>query len=269
VVRDLEIAKRTWNRLGFTTTPRGRHIGRGSGNYCVMLTEGYIELIGVVDPSLPTSSVAHHLQFGQGLVGLAFGTDDPDRAAKDMTQAGLRPIGPAALERKLELDGGDAVMRFRVANAADDAVPGFRAFVCQHLSPELVRRREWIEHANGAVMTVGYTIAATDPAPVLDVFARLFGADRVSAAAIGHLVDTGRERIAVVPRDRIGEILPGLSPRSERPLPSIVATTIKVRDLRRAKACLDSTGVDPRPGPEGSWLVPAEEATGAVVVLTG
>jgi catechol 2,3-dioxygenase-like lactoylglutathione lyase family enzyme len=40
-VRDLEAARAAWSRLGFTVTPRGRHIGWGTGNYCVMLEEGY------------------------------------------------------------------------------------------------------------------------------------------------------------------------------------------------------------------------------------
>ncbi len=40
-----------WETLGFTLTPRGRHIGWGTGNYCIMLESGYIELLGVVDPS--------------------------------------------------------------------------------------------------------------------------------------------------------------------------------------------------------------------------
>ena len=50
-VRDLEVARGTWQALGFTVTPRGRHIGWGTGNYCIMLESGYIELLGVVDPS--------------------------------------------------------------------------------------------------------------------------------------------------------------------------------------------------------------------------
>ena len=49
-VRDLESARAAWSRLGFTVTPRGRPIGWGTGNYCVMLEEGYVELLGIVDP---------------------------------------------------------------------------------------------------------------------------------------------------------------------------------------------------------------------------
>jgi catechol 2,3-dioxygenase-like lactoylglutathione lyase family enzyme len=93
VVRDLEMARRTWARLGFTATPRGRHLNRGSGNYCLMLREGYIELIGVVDPALPTSNLDTHLAHGPGLIGLAFGAPSGTEAARHLQAAGSIPPG--------------------------------------------------------------------------------------------------------------------------------------------------------------------------------
>src|SRR5438128_10426864 len=48
-VRDLELAREGWSRLGFTLSPRGRHIGLGTGNYCIMFASEYIELLGIVD----------------------------------------------------------------------------------------------------------------------------------------------------------------------------------------------------------------------------
>ena len=57
-VRDLEAARVAWEKIGFRLTPRGRHIGWGTGNYCIMLEQGYIELLGIVDPaSSPTISM--------------------------------------------------------------------------------------------------------------------------------------------------------------------------------------------------------------------
>ena len=47
-VRDLEAARMGWTRLGFTLSPRGKHLGRGTGNYCVMFPHDYIELFGIV-----------------------------------------------------------------------------------------------------------------------------------------------------------------------------------------------------------------------------
>ena len=43
-VRDLEAARRAYRHLGFMVSPRGRHIGWGTANYCVMLPDSYIEL---------------------------------------------------------------------------------------------------------------------------------------------------------------------------------------------------------------------------------
>lgn len=40
-VRDLEAARASWGKLGLKITPRGRHIGWGTANYCIMFERGY------------------------------------------------------------------------------------------------------------------------------------------------------------------------------------------------------------------------------------
>jgi catechol 2,3-dioxygenase-like lactoylglutathione lyase family enzyme len=263
VVRDLEMAKRTWARLGFTATPRGRHLNRGSGNYCLMLREGYIELIGVVDPALPTSSLDAHLAHGPGLIGLAFGAPSAAEAARHLAAAGLAPTGPTRLERVIEQDGGDARLAFDIVNLPDGTVPGFRCFVCCHLSEKEVRAPAWLDHPNTAVATSGFVVAAADPKPVLDAFRRLFGASAVK----GGVVETGRERILVVSPGELETVYPGVGAKPGRPLPCLVGLAVRVEDLKRCKAILESTGVDPKPGPGGSLLVPADEATGTILAL--
>ena len=47
-VRDLERARMGWTRLGFTLTPRGRHLGQQTANYCIMFARDYLELLGFV-----------------------------------------------------------------------------------------------------------------------------------------------------------------------------------------------------------------------------
>lgn len=263
VVRDLEMAKRTWARLGFTPTPRGRHLNRGSGNYCLMLREGYIELIGVVDPALPTSNLDVHLAHGPGLIGLAFGATSAAAAARQLTEAGLAPTGPVRLERLIERDGTDARLAFDIVNLPDAALPGFRGFVCCHLSEKKVREPQWLDHANGAIATSGFVVAAGDPRPVLDAFGRVFGAQAIR----GQTVETGRERIQVVTPDALDTMYPGVRARPGRPLPCLIGMSVRVIDLKVCKAALESTGVDPKPGPGGTLLVPAEEATGVVVAF--
>jgi hypothetical protein len=156
-------------------------------------------------------------------------------------------------------------LRFRLVNPADGTVPGFRAFVCHHTTPELTRRPAWLKHANESVAVESYTIAAEDPAPVLDFFRRWFGAAAVAASESGHVVATGRERIEIVPPARLAALYPGVDPKPARPLPCIVAVTLAVSDIKRCRLALESTGVDPKPAPDGSLCVLADEATGVIL----
>ena len=48
-VRDLDAARAGFARLGLNSSPRGRHIGWGTANYCIMLEEDYIEILGIVE----------------------------------------------------------------------------------------------------------------------------------------------------------------------------------------------------------------------------
>ena len=72
-VRDLELARETYTRLGFTCTPRGSHIGWGTANYCIMFADDYVELLGVVDPTKFTNRLDEFLDRREGLMGLASG----------------------------------------------------------------------------------------------------------------------------------------------------------------------------------------------------
>ena len=93
-VRDLEAARRRFEGLGFTLTPRGRHIGWGTANYCIMFEAGYVELLGIVDPAQFTNDLDKFLVEREGLLGLAFATSDAVALAAALSAAGLRPDGP-------------------------------------------------------------------------------------------------------------------------------------------------------------------------------
>jgi len=47
-------------------------IGWGTGNYCIMLEQGYIELLGILDPTQFTNNLDQFLAEREGLLGLAF-----------------------------------------------------------------------------------------------------------------------------------------------------------------------------------------------------
>ncbi|MGH6931436.1 MAG: VOC family protein, partial [Dongiaceae bacterium] len=137
-VRDLEVAHAAWQAMGFTVTPRGRHIGWGTANYCVMLRRGYVELLGILDPVQFTNDLDKFLAAREGLMGLAFGSRDNVRTHRWLAEAGFHPDGPKELKRALELPSGDAMPAFKLVFVPPDETPGLSAFFCQHLSPELV-----------------------------------------------------------------------------------------------------------------------------------
>ena len=49
-VRDMKQARLAYERLGFTVPPRGSHAQWGTGNWCIMFPEDYLELRGIIDP---------------------------------------------------------------------------------------------------------------------------------------------------------------------------------------------------------------------------
>jgi len=136
-VRDLDRAAADFARLGFTLTPRGCH-SIGSMNHCIMLGSNYIELLAapVAHPWL--DYYRRFLERGEGLAAIAYATQDADATYAELKQQGAKP--PMDLSRPV--DGG--VARFRLVQFEDTR------FYVQHLTRELVWRREWQTHANGA-----------------------------------------------------------------------------------------------------------------------
>ena len=154
MVRDLEAAAASFRGLGFTLTPRGHH-SIGSQNHCIMLGSTYIELLA---PMGMHPWLEHYRQFlrgGDGLAAVALRTDDADTAYAALRDHGVGAMAPMDLSRPVEA----GVARFRLVQI--QGVPN--VFVCQHQTPELVWRREWQRHANGAGELIGVALAAKAP----------------------------------------------------------------------------------------------------------
>jgi hypothetical protein len=160
-VRDLAAAARAFCALGFTLTPLGRH-SIGSRNYCVMLGATYLELL---EPAGEHPWLAYYRQFvaqGEGLAALALATSDAEASYRELSARGVAAQPPMDLARPVEIDGEQRTARFRLVQVSREV------FLCQHLTRELVWRREWQGHANGAteLSAVGFPSAAPfDGAP--------------------------------------------------------------------------------------------------------
>jgi catechol 2,3-dioxygenase-like lactoylglutathione lyase family enzyme len=262
-VRDLEAARAAWEKLGFRLTPRGRHIGWGTGNYCIMLERGYIELLGILDPTQFTNDLDKFLAEREGLLGLAFRSRDSDATAKWLATQGLTPDGPKDLKRALELEEGEVLPAFRLVFLPPSETPGVRAFFCQHLTPELVRRGAWIVHAIRAVSLKAVITVVERPADLAPAYGRLFGADAVSAEGDALRVDCGEGELLFVTHDGLQQLYPEIAlPR--RAEPWIAAMQIGVLILADAADYLDYKGVRFVNTPRGMAVLP-EQVNGTIV----
>ena len=262
-VRDLEAARAAWQAMGFTVTPRGRHIGWGTANYCVMFWRGYVELLGIINPAEFTNKLDKFLAAREGLMGLAFNSRDNEQTHRWLTQAGFHPEGPKDLKRVLELSSGEAMPEFKLVFLPPEETPGLGAFFCQHLSPNIVRQPGFLMHANKAVGLEKVIVVVERPPELAGAYERLFGAAAVTIEDRKLRVATGQGELWFVTQDELARLYPGIeAPR--HPAPWLAAMQISVLILADTADYLDWKKIKILPTGRGV-AVPPEFAAGAIV----
>jgi hypothetical protein len=265
-VRDLERARAGWTRLGFTLTPRGRHLGQATANYCIMFARDYLELLGFAEPDEHSERLRDFLARREGPMGVAFApAGAPDAVAGALTALGLHPGEPRALGRQLELPEGTVVPRFSLLSLPPEETPALDCFICGHLTPDLVRRPEWLRHPNGAVGLHGIYLVVEDTAALLPAYDRLFGLHEVTTTDAVACVRIGPHRILFSTADDFETMHPGIDFAPDFPAPGIAAIEIATRDLARTADHLAQWQVAFDELPDGRIAVPAREANGTIL----
>lgn len=196
-LKSMDAAADLFAALGFTLTPRGYH-SLGSINHLMMTPGAYLELVGVPDTGRQRQEV---LDSPFGLNGLVLRTFDADATRDALAAAGFAPTGPVAFSRPVDLDGVEYDARFRTVRLPPETFPAGRVYFCEHLTPELVWRDEWMTHPNGFCAIDGFTIASPDP----EAEARRLASAFASAAepdGEGWRVPLDDADVRVVPGDK-------------------------------------------------------------------
>ena len=186
------------------------------------------------------------------------GTRGPDAT----TYAGLPVLPPQSFSRPVDMPGGSRDAAFRTVRLERDAVAAGRLFFCHHLTPELVWHDPWRRHANGVVGITGATVAAADPSELLDLFARMFGADAVH----GGVLSAGLSRVEVVTpaalQARYGRAAPDGGGRRQ----FMAALHLRTLSLGRVDTALAAGGVA-HARADGAVTVAADDAGGVTLVF--
>lgn len=199
---ETDLAGELFAGLGFQLTPRGYHPTLGSINHLMVFEHAYLELI-VLPPG--GDKVRQELiDSPVGLNGLVFASSDAEATRNHLISAGFDAQPVQHFARPLQIDGEDHEARFSAVRLALDSFDAGRVYYCQHHTPELIWRRDWLAHANGVTGIVELTIASADPKATAARYARLgtidtgFALSVVDAATLaqrfGNLASIGSER---------------------------------------------------------------------------
>lgn len=158
---DMDRAQAIFESLGFQLTPRGRH-SLGSINHLIILKDDYVEIVGL--PTDTDQLRQEVLESPIGIDGLVFQTTSADQTHAALIKKALPAQPVQAFSRPVELDGKICQASFRTTRFSPGAYSAGRVYFCQHLTPELVWRKEWQTHPNKVVHTAGFLIVADNPA---------------------------------------------------------------------------------------------------------
>jgi hypothetical protein len=194
VLRGMDGAAAEFAALGFTLTPLGRHT-LGSINHLMMTSGPYLELVGVPEEKPWRQDV---IDSPFGLNGLVLRAEDADATFAGLREAGLAAAPPMAFARPVTVDKNSHDARFRTVRLPTDTFPAGRVYYCEHLTPELVWRREWLDHPNGFKGIDRLFVASRDPARDAGLYALASGGV-ANREGEGWLVRLGAFTVAIVP----------------------------------------------------------------------
>ena len=170
-VPDLDAAATVLEELGFAVTDTSvqRVEGQpvGASNRCVMLEEGYLELLTPTHDTPAAQRMRSRMAQFTGVHLACFGT--PDAAAEHARLAahGFGPQDVVDLQR-------DSV-RFKVVRPAPESMPEGRIQYVQQLTPEAIWTRRNLGHRNGVTALSAVYVRADEVAATAARWARFAG----------------------------------------------------------------------------------------------
>lgn len=222
VGRDLDALTATFETLGFHLTPFARHAGGRTGNRCVMLRHGYIELMAVL-PGGASATLERFLGRHAGAHILAFGMTDEAAALARLRRVLADVAEPVATERLVDEADPDGP-RARVVVLAPPDRPEARYLLVRHLAPEVLWQDRFLHHPNGAEALTEVIVLSLHPAETAAALSLLAGRPVLPDPLGGYALPLPVGRVRVLPS--AGPL--GLSDAPKPPC--IAALTIATHD---------------------------------------
>ncbi len=170
-VADLGAAARVFEALGFKVSAESAQETRdgplGTSNRCVMLEEGYIELLAPTMDTPNARRVREMMGPGAGVRIVCFGTPDAEAERRLLEARGFAPQPLIEFERPV----AKGQVKFRLARPAPDKMPEGRVQFVQQLTPELI----WTGASVNPMRLAAVFVAGDDPAAAAARWAHFSG----------------------------------------------------------------------------------------------
>ena len=214
-----------------------------------------------------THQLDQFLEQGEGLMGLALATPDAELAHTELCQRGFNPQDVKNLTRNFELSSGAVQPRFQLCFLSDVETHGLMSVVfCQHLTPELLRKPEWLTHQNGAQGVSSVTCVVPDLEVAQQTQERLFGAETVECDNTElHVHVAQHHSIRMLNRQGFRREYGSLSDASWPREKFIAAVALAVADLPVCEALLKERDVHHTKSGDHTIRVAPQEACGVIL----
>lgn len=250
-VTDLDAAEALWRRLGFTLTPRGFHAGRGSANHTTPFRSGtYLELI-YIPPGVDTAPYGDK---PSGPMAVALNTADGWALNAEIGARGFVVDPPRDLSRPVQVGAEIRDARFLTVPMPHVGLGELGLFACVHVTPDLVWRPEWQDHANGVVGLEGLVAVAEFPCRFAGAYATLFGDAAVTTGPDGMTVNFGRGVLEILTPGAWATRFPGVTVAGDMTAGTLAGVTLRA-EIARTEAALAASGIAARRLPDGRLLL--------------
>jgi hypothetical protein len=264
-VTDLDAAARNFSALGFTLTDKSFHVAApspgappvrsGTGNQCIMLGRGYVELIAVTDPAYRGRLLADLARY-EGLHLVSFGTSSAEETAALFQRTTGTAATPRRLARPITEHGKPATALFDIVDLPDGIAGTGHVFAIRHLTPEVLWQPHLTSHANGAMALLAVIACAADPQAFLAPIAKAIG-----GIVEGNAIPLAAGRFEALDPEALAQRFPGAAPPH---LPCYAGLTIGVASLGALSRHLHASRIAFRAAAERLWIAPSL-ANGAIL----
>jgi hypothetical protein len=257
----IDAGEATYQRLGFTLTPRGHHT-LGTVNHLAMFGTDYLELIATPPGETRRPEIS---KAPEGLLGLVFNSEDSAATYVALRDAGVPVDPPVEFSRPVTLADRTSDATFRTVQIKPGITEIGRVYFCHHFTRDLVWRDEWRHHPNGVIAIAGVVIAAQDPAILGDLFARMFGQSAVRPIAGGFALAIGLSRCEVITPVALADNFGDAAPSGGGRTAFMAALSFHTLSLDRAAEALATGEIQGVVREPNRLVVPASSACGVAL----